>query len=323
MDKKLEYYSLCKDNTFENNCTMHILLTERCNNACYYCYYYNGTIPKRNVDDFSIDMFYRLLDFVDMQEKEENDFSFLGGEPTLNKNLSDFLNIIYKRYDNTPATITTNLIKPLDYYKSLPLWQRLEFTCSYHSDWIKDPAEWFEKAIYLSSKNSLEQVLLMLTDKNIDIITSLYNEYKDVVNLKVFPINEFRLTNKYEQLLKEKKFGKYNSYTEALGDKQPDLKEVQVILSDGTNDKLNHEKYSNFWGMMCNSGFVVNVNGDICYCFSMMHRPIMNLITDKPRKIERWHICSSNFCGCDFEYRKSSIRYFAKNIRKEKIGCLK
>ena len=312
MKKKLEYYSL-SNNSLENNCTMHVLLTERCNNACWYCYYYNGTIPKKNIPDFSIDMFYRLLDFVDVQEKKENDFSFLGGEPTLNKHLPDFLNILYDRYDNMPVVITTNLMRSLEYYKSLPLWQRLEFTCSFHTDWIPDPEKWFEKAIYLDSKNSLEHVFLMLTNKNIDLVTSLYNEYKDIVKLKVFPINNFRLTDKYNKLLEEKRFGKYNSYTEALG-KQPDLDEVKVILSDGSNDKINHEKYYNFRGMLCNSGFVVDVNGNICYCFSMMDKPIMNLLTDKPRKIQRWHICNSNFCGCDFEYRKASLKYFARSI---------
>ena len=55
MKKKLEYYSLCNDD-FENNCTMHVLLTERCNNKCWYCYYYNGKIPPKNVADFNIEI---------------------------------------------------------------------------------------------------------------------------------------------------------------------------------------------------------------------------------------------------------------------------
>ena len=59
---------------------------------------------------------------------------------------------------------------------------------------------------------------------------------------------------------------------------------------------------------------LADVNGNICYCFSMMDRPIMNLLKDKPLKLKRWHICNSNFCGCDFEYRKASLKYYARNI---------
>ena len=68
------------------------------------------------------------------------------------------------------------------------------------------------------------------------------------------------------------------------------------------NDFENYDKYTDFFGMMCNSGFVVNVNGDVKWCF-MMDKPVLNIMNEI-KKLDRWHICTSHTCRCDYEFEK-------------------
>jgi hypothetical protein len=86
------------------------------------------------------------------------------------------------------------------------------------------------------------------------------------------------------------------------------------LFTDGTTDNENFDQYNNFRGMMCDAGFAVLPNGDVTYCY-VDTKSILNLCHDEPRKIDKWHICPSRACNCEFEFQKCSIQYYLRNIK--------
>ena len=317
----LDFYCLRDFEEFERSLRVNTNLTNFCNNNCWYC---NGNF--QNVQKKYLlkrDQFSELIEFINFQDIRKVYMTLIGGEPTLNKDLPWMMNEANERIPKKNIYIVTNLLKSLDYFKSLPLKKRaFEFTCSFHSHAIKNYEEWFEKIDYLYEMECLSGISLMLTHKNIDIIKEVYDKYKnkyenlfvDKPIVHAFAINEFGYTDEYKKLCEDGIFEQYNVHDDCKGDWE--IEDIDVILKDGTNDRENYQAYNNFYMMMCMCGLQVHANGNITRCLHD-RAPIHRLGSgEKLKKFNRWHLCKHQICKCDLDFPKASAKYYMEHFKK-------
>jgi len=320
---KLEYYAIRGYKEFAETAHANITLTNKCNNNCYYCI--GGfNVPRKKYEFLSRNQFSEVIKLLLAQKKPRISMTLIGGEPTVHEDFPYFLSKADKLKNNY-VHVTTNLLKPYEYFKSLPLKKSLNFTCSYHSNGVKDDSEWFSKIDLLYEKGCLFDVFLMLTENNIDKIKKVYEKYKGKYiiegkeSLIVYPINEFAYSKKFKKLTKSIVFDYFNTHADCRGDGELNSNDVKVLLSDGTNDYLNYDTYKSFYFMLCHCALAVHPNGNVTRCLHDV-APVIVLGKDKPRKLPDWHLCRQKKCICDFEYPKCSIDYYKKHFRKEDIN---
>lgn len=312
-NKKLDNFVICDQDVILNRTYINFLTTRQCNNACWYCC--SGcNVKQDSYDYFPNEAFPKLLEFIDIQGNRELDFHFIGGEPTLHPNLKEWCYILSEKYgDRLSLHMTTNAMMPLGYWRDFPM--RLpngSISASFHSDFVKDPDEWFEKMRVLRDNDSLQLVYLMTQKNNLDLVARLYEKYKPELPVKISPIFEVVNTPEFRQFLAAGDYDIQNEHQETLSENAGI--EIEVLFNDGTTDNENFDQYNCFRGMMCDSGFVVLPNGDVTYCYADTKK-IINLCEDEPRKLEKWHICQHKFCNCEFEFQKCSIQYYLRNIK--------
>lgn len=324
MENKLEYYAICGYKEFAETAHANITLTNKCNNSCYYCI--GGfNVPRKEYEFLSKNQFSELVKLLLAQEKPKMSMTLIGGEPTVHKDFPYFLNEAGK-IKNNYVHVTTNLLKPYEYFNSLPLKKSFGFTCSYHSNGVKDDDEWFSKVDLLYEKGCLFDVFLMLTEKNIDKIKKLYDKHKgkyiteDRELLIVYPINEFAYSKEFKELTKSGVFNYFNTHADCREkDKELNSNNIKVLLSDGTNDYLNYDTYKSFYFMLCHCALAVHPNGRVTKCLHDI-APVITLGIDKPRKLPEWHLCRQKKCICDLEFPKCSIDYYMKHFKKGNIN---
>lgn len=308
-NKKLDNFVICDQEVVLNTTYINFLTTNQCNNACWYCCS-DCHIKKPSYDYFPEDAFQNLLDFIDVQGNDILDFHFIGGEPTLHPKLKEWWKILTTRWTTqVDVHMTTNGMMPLDYWTDL-VGGRI--TASFHSDFVHDPDEWFEKMMVLRDNNNLQAIFLMTQKSNLELIDRLYRKYKPLLPVRICPISQHIDSPEYKLFIEKGEYDIQNEHTETLG--EYDNINIEVLFNDGTTDNNNFDQYNNFRGMMCDSGFVVLPNGDVTYCYADNKR-ILNLCQDEPRKIDKWHVCKFNFCNCEFEFQKCSIQYYLRNIK--------
>jgi len=322
-NNKLEFYCLREFKDFELSLRVNTNLTNYCNNNCWYC---NGNFPNVKKGYYlSKEKFSELLNFINFQEIKKVYLTLIGGEPTLNENLPWMMNESLNKLKKKQIYVVTNLLKPLEYFKSLPLRKRgFGFTCSFHSHAVSNYKKWFEKVDYIYDMECLSGVSLMLTNLNVNIIKEIYDKYKDryknvfsersVVN--AFAINEFGYTDEYKELCANGIFEKYNVHDDCKGDWE--IGEVSVLLSDGTNDNKNYQKYNCFYFMMCMCGLQVHADGRITRC---LHDRFPIHILGKGnsfKKLNRWHLCKHKICKCDLDFPKASVSYYLEHFMEKK-----
>jgi len=320
MENKLDYYAIRGYKKFVEIAHANVTITNKCNNSCYYC---NGGFdkPRKRYDFLTKHQFSELIELLLIQGRPKISMTIIGGEPTIHKDFPHFLNETEKIDRETYIYIVTNLLKSYEYFKSLPLKKSFDFICSYHSNGIKDDDEWFSKVDLLYKKRCLSKVFLMLTEKNIDKIKKVHDKYKGKYIkdgedlLTVYPINEFAYGKKFKELSDSGTFNYFNTHVDCQGDQELNSKNVKVLLSDGTNDYLNYDKYRSFYFMMCHCALAVHPNGRVTRCLHDL-APVIVLGRDKLKKLPEWHLCRQKKCICDLEYPKCSVDYYMKHFKK-------
>jgi len=325
---KLEYYAIHGYKEFVETAHANVTLTNKCNNSCYYCI---GGFdkPRKRYDFLSKNQFSELIKLLLIQERPRISMTLIGGEPTVHRDFPYFLDEAGK-LKNSYIHVVTNLLKPYEYFKSLPLKESFDFTCSYHSHGVKDDEEWFSKVELLYDKGCLSKVFLMLTEKNTDKIKEVYDKYKDKYLIKysdenivdlvtVYPINEFAYDKEFKELTDSGTFEYFNTHVDCRGDEELDSESIKVMLSDGTNDYLNYDKYRSFYFMMCHCEISVHPNGKITRCLHDIPK-VMVLGEDEPKKLDEWILCKQKKCICDLEYPKCSVNYYMKHFKKGNVN---
>jgi len=270
--------------------------TEECNLKCWYCS--RGCNVNQNVFECDPLQFRRLLNWISIQEPDELDFEFFGGEPTVHKDLLMMAWMLEERFGNklVRLEILTNLIKPIGYYE-MGFPDKTKFSCSYHSD-SGDGDEWMQKVLRLHQKDLLGDVKMVMTPDNEKYISDLFHRYKD---------NDFRI---YEILPQEQLEG--TEWAENLNEKYGEF------IFDYIGD---YRPRTNYKGMVCTAGYKISQEGDLYHCWRKFNdpecKPIANVFKDTPTNLSRFHICSYDDCDInDVEFDKYSLEDFKNEVSK-------
>ena len=299
----------------ENFLTIHLILTNTCNQNCSYCLC--KTHPDNiNVNtEFSIESFNRVVDFVKKQERNSFEFYFFGGEPTTHSKIKYFSTLLEEKFKEKlkRIVILTNLKKELEFYKEFG--EKTYFVASIHTDQVKDWDSWFIKAIKL--KDNISLLKLVLTENNLDDVIYLTNKYRKYFSKKQFQIQAiYQLDDKYLSRVESKLHEDLlviGSDTENLFDKN-----TYISINDekvGPCDYKKYERYNNFMGMMCAAGFWIMENGDVVKCSSDItknKKPLLNIFKDDIRKLDKWGLCTNRQCNCEEGIPKVSIKKYLK-----------
>lgn len=96
----------------------NIMITQRCNLNCEYCFA-NDFVNKNSSDtDISIKDFRRILDFI-IGDGSVKNIGLIGGEPTLHEHFSDILDVLIAEERLKGVTIYTNGIHVKQYIEKL------------------------------------------------------------------------------------------------------------------------------------------------------------------------------------------------------------
>lgn len=282
-----------------NTMFVTLLITKLCNIQCWYCDVLTKKSKKSHFMNLSdIDKIIHFIDIQDQPKKPNICINFFGGEPTLNPHL---FNMVYKIKEyfedkrNVDILITTNLMKPIEYFKNLP--KELTYAASFHSDWVKDPDEWFEKARYLNNNGQLYHVVLMLQMNNMDLIYDCYNKNYDIPMI-ICPI---------DQIINDKNYIKYKD-TFDNWDMFEDS-EKELFYSRNKSDKFH----------MCSSGIIIDEYGDLYKCWPTINKAVTNVFENPDIKIPTWHLCDNYTSNCDMEVIRSSIRFYLDDIKNNMV----
>lgn len=284
-----------------NTMFVTLLITKLCNIKCWYCDVLTGNSKKsRFMNLLDLDMIIHFIDIQDQPKKPNICINFFGGEPTLNPHLSNMVYKIKEYFEgkrNVDILITTNLIKPLEYFKSLP--KELIYAASFHSDWVKDPDEWFKKARYLNDNKQLYHAVLMMQMNNMGLIYYQMHKNYDIPSI-ICPI---------DQIINDIK---YMEYKDAY-DNWDMFEDSEKELFYG--DRNKSDKFH-----MCSSGIIIDEYGDVYKCWPTINKPVTNVFENPDKTIPIWHPCNNYTSNCDMEVIRSSIRYYLDNIKNKMIG---
>jgi len=283
-----------------NTMFVTLLVTKFCNIKCWYCDVLTDDSKKSRFMNLSdIDKIIHFINIQDQPKKPNICINFFGGEPTLNPHLADMVYKIKEYFEgkrNIDILITTNLIKPLEYFKSLP--KELIYAVSFHSDWIKDPDEWFEKARYLNSNMQLYHAVLMMQKNNMDLIYHCYNKNYDIPSI-ICPIDQIINDKKYIEY--KNKFNNWDMFEDS---------EKELFY-----DKDNVIKYH-----MCSSGIIIDEYGNLYRCWPTINKPIANIFENPDKKIPAWHICDNYTSNCDMEVIRSSMEFYINKLKDNTVS---
>jgi hypothetical protein len=239
------------------------------------------------------------LNWIEEQNPKELDFEFFGGEPTTHFELNRMVWMVRRQFGNRliRLEVLTNLLKPITWYMSYS-WPKLtKFSCSYHMD-SGDGDEWMKKVEVLNQNDLLGDVKMVMTPSNETYIADLFKRHMD---------NDYRI---YEILPQEQLEG--TVWAEDLKDK----------YSDHIFDYIGeYRPRTNYRGMVCTAGYKVSQYGDVYHCWRKFNdpssEPLLNAFTDKPVRLQPYHICSYNDCDInDVEFPKYTLEEFKNEISK-------
>jgi hypothetical protein len=239
-----------------------------------------------------------LLDFIEAQEPDELDFEFFGGEPTVHPCLRFMAERIIHRFGDilVRLEILTNLIQPIDYYKSFP--EGTKFSCSYHMS--GSGVMWLDKVLKLHELGMIADVKMVMTPGNEIYVAVLYMAH----------LEDFKDFDVYEILPQEQLEG--TPWAVGLKDKYKDC------IFDYIGD---YKPRTNFKGMVCTAGYKVSQDGDVYHCWKKFNdpesRPLLNAFDEISKKLNPYHICSYSDCDInDVEFDKYTLGDFKNEISK-------
>ena len=296
--------------------TIRLIITNDCNQACYYCLCKSHPEVIKRHTTFTKEDFYKVIDFIEKQDRKRLEFYFFGGEPTLHPNLLEYIDILRKEIGESlsKVTILTNLSESLDYYKSLG---DVNLTVSFHTEEVEKSKwiEWWERAYAL--KDNINILKVVLTENNLEDIMYLTKKYQSQFP-NIFEIQTiYQLSDEYikhaKKLVTEELFTTGSDNIRLLCDET-------LLVMDGKeipNEKYcDFETHKNFQCMMCKAGFWIMESGDVIRCSSDIRtkRPMMNIFKDEIKKLDMWGLCTNKSCNCEEGYPKISIKKYLEDF---------
>lgn len=310
-DTLYQKYCLIEEEKQLKTCAVRLVLTNICNMDCWYCPFHSkakGNSPT-SVDDV---LWERILEFIKIQDKEYVTFMFTGGEPTAHPKIKEYilqLMDIYK--DKINIQVNTNISFDTKYYDNHFPKKTVDMLVSYHTGYVKDPEDFFDKVKFLEQWHNI-RVHLMLEKENQEEIKEIYLKYRDsnfsnsYTGIDIVPIHEFQDDPDFKNITwfdkEERHFGHLTNIDT----------EAKVIPKDG--GWLSHR---NFKGMLCSGEHIIMGNGNVYHCYQDIYKGIrqkLNLYTDEVTKLSRFKICENDLCNDGFFFPKYSIKHFNEEI---------
>jgi organic radical activating enzyme len=294
-------------------CFVKLVITRGCNQKCHYCLW--NSVNVRSTKILTMERFENIVKFMKTQDREFYEFTFYGGEPTLNPYLHEMVDRLISAFGKKLRNVTmlTNLSKDVEYYERFPDVVRL--ITSLHTEEC-DVNEWIEKAIVL--KDRLSIVKVVLCDENLKDVLRICDDHS-----KKFVPGTFTVQTVYqasdatvrecERLVTDDTFVTDGKDTIDL------VCDDTVIVKDGMNvDPKEVKNVNSFQGMLCSAGFWIMENGDVHKCaMELKRKPIMNLYDDGLRKLFRWSVCEHDQCLCEERFLKISPKMYSTYISEE------
>ena len=182
----------------------------------------------------------------------------------------------------------------------------MEVLATYHSDYVSDINNFFEKIDFLE-KTKTVRTHLMLEEKNIELIKDIYmsrkNRYNtsDLSGVDVVPIHSFEKNRAFHDIDWFDKNKRHFGYLENEVDSS-----CVVPLVDGYKDN----RY--FKGMLCTGENIVDPNGDVYHCYQdvISKRVKLNLCERNLKKQQDVKICLNTQCNDGFFFPKYSVKHY-------------
>ena len=238
-----------------------IHITDKCNMNCSYCY---NKFPRDNKD---IDMILLLkyIDDVYKKTKRNIDILLIGGEPSLYKNIHEFIIECRKRIFISDIDFFTNFSRGIDFYKLL-IKNKVNLVCSWHNE--TDDNEFSNKLNSLTNdeKKFIVEIAMMFEHNNIDrwnnVISQVFKKYKNVIQPWI--LYDRYTTKEYTQIQKKE-------FIKSL------LKLEKISLTDFKNKNaidIIFNQYCNkyqesFINQICSAGYdtlYIHNTGDVYKC---------------------------------------------------------
>jgi sulfatase maturation enzyme AslB (radical SAM superfamily) len=321
---------------FEKHLFVELVTTDICNQNCWYCHWKkdandrtNGTLFKdRKPHTVSMENFYKVCDFIEMQDRETLEFNFYGGEPTMNPNLIPMILELDKRFGDkiTAMTVLTNLTKPVEYFEPIMHIESLRLICSLHYNqknlpssepWVYEEAKKAEKHIEKLNKlfKRVEEIRLVVTETNYTFIRMLYkclDLTPEEEERFVFHVVDQLPFERAKELLSDFLDGQ-RIYKDTNISSHANSKHAEIISEGKRIDPTKVDCPSKFRGMLCSAGFVILSNGDVLKCWKDLdNRILLNVFEDELKKLPVWEMCRYEECSCDERFTKLSTKEFLK-----------
>lgn len=315
MPMRIDRFVTTSIDEIKNTTYINLFTTNDCQNDCWYCV---ENIPNRNhKEKISTKTFNNILKFIDAQNTKNVHFHFYGGEPTLHSQLKPFIRKLRKKYGKkVEIIVSTNLMKTSNYYKTFP--EYVKFICSMHTEYVNNYKTWMNSAISLYKREQIEKIILMLTKDNMDDVIRLYNEYSDIINMEIEPIDQFKFTEEYRNF-----YDTYEFIEKYDFGKNP---KVYNIIINGKKHQYapNFRDFGNFKGCFCNAGFEITTDGDVWKCMGKNQKVLFNvndIALEHHLVRDKWNICKDVDCPSgEYFSRLSEIEFIKleKENSKEK-----
>jgi len=305
--QRLDKFVLYNQDIAEDTLYINLFTIRDCNIRCWYCIENIGITG----DMVSKELFDKVIEFIDAQNRKYISFNFYGGEPTINENFIYFIERLKNIYeDKIYIKVTTNLMRSKSFFQSIPTYVKIIAT--FHVDWVTNPDEWFDKTLMLYNNNQLVGANIMIQHKYMEYALFLYNKYKAVLPiLKLDPIDQIKFTYKYLQFKENYNYDEHNVFGWFNKD------DIDIVINGEKKDITpGYHNFGVFKGMICTSGFDIYENGNVKWCDGET-KVLTNLHKNKIIKYPRFHFCNNDECPGDTEFGKYSIQYFLKHKKGE------
>lgn len=282
-----------------------IMLTNRCNYSCNYCI---SNIPNTK-DKYDIKKEYLNLFFKHLKKsKFDKKFrvNFLGGEPTLYKDIYYVIDSILNNYSETILKILTNGSASVDYYNSLTNKYNIKLDISYHPQYANDQ-HFIDIIKMMKEKNNNNYLIdILLVYEYYDKIEAFVNRLNtEIDNCNIFYVllaNVDYVNTKYNI------FNKFIYSNSNLNSERYILtfEKKELILSLCDVSSFNSNGRNIFKGMQCdiynNQWNIIN-NCITTICSN--NKPYIllpngiNKFIDDYNKYSNGITCIKDYCNCD------------------------
>lgn len=305
-----------------------IYFIDNCNYNCIYCYNHRPYTKQL----INVDLLFRFIQFLSENNTKKIAIEIIGGEPTLHPKLTTFIEKI-KTLNVVDICIFTNLSLNISFYTQLIDKYDVRFLATWHSTKQNNRNQSFiTKILTLDKKYFLKNnqcgfnaffIRIMLEYDMFDFCVALYKKivklYPNNVDISLVadPTKSSDKNNIDENNTNYSKLQK-QTYKYLCSLCNVNKKTYKVIFDDNSIQYLSFQdmflyKLFSYYMYKCNAGldyFYIHSDGNVFPCqsyYEINATPIYN-INQKTQFIKnKFTICKSKICSCDFGIKKERI----------------